>query len=137
MRISDWSSDVCSSDLDFQSRDAGAHRDMARQEAQRVDGHIFEFIGDDVACGSEGGEAGLVVPCRLAVVRGDLGRDACRIGGIDMDLVAELRGGEAKHPTELAAAQYADRRTGGEHRGSALAHEIGRASCRARVCQYV
>src|SRR3546814_3991894 len=90
MRISDWSSDVCSSDLrregrgaaaeagdeilflqpvlrDLQARGAGAHRDMARQEAHRIDGHIFEFIGDDVARGGEGGEARFVVTCRLAV----------------------------------------------------------------------
>src|SRR3546814_15007342 len=98
---------------------------MARKEAHRSDGHIFEFIGDDVARGGEGGEARFVVPCRLAVVRSDLGRDALGIGGVDMDLVTELRGGEAKHPAELAAAQYADRRTGGEHRGAALANGDG------------
>src|SRR3546814_20140929 len=89
---------------------------MARKEAHRSDGHIFEFIGDDVARGGEGGEARFVVPCRLAVVRSDLGRDALGIGGVDMDLVTELRGGEAKHPAELAAAQYrsAERRVGKE-----------------------
>src|SRR3546814_5288623 len=73
---------------------------MARQEAHRIDGHIFEFIGDDVARGGEGGEARFVVPCRLAVVRSALGRAALGIGGVDMDLVTELRGGEAKHPAE-------------------------------------
>src|SRR3546814_12232900 len=52
---------------------------------------------------------------------------------VNMDLVAELRRREAQHPAELAAAQYADRRTGGEHRGSAPANGDGGDAVRLRL----
>src|SRR3546814_3595957 len=79
MRISDWSSDVCSSDL------------MARQETQGVDGYILEFERDGVAGCGKGGEARFVVPCRLGVMRGDVRGDAFAVGGVDMRPVTELR----------------------------------------------
>ena len=90
---------------------------MPRQEANRIDRHIFKLKGDDVARRGKGGEARFVVPRRLAVMGRHLGRDAGRVGGIDMSLVAELRRREAKHPAELAAAEDADRRTGWQQGG--------------------
>src|SRR3546814_16846121 len=96
MRISDWSSDVCSSDLVLL---LDAERDRS------ADHHL-----------------------------GQLGLAGRRVGGAD----------------QLAAADHADpvadrldlaQLVGDEDDGGALllepAHEIGRASCRARVCQYV
>src|SRR3546814_12907672 len=99
---------------------------MPRQEAQRVDRHILEFQGDDVARRGEGGEARFVVPGRLAVLRGDLRRDAFAVGGIDMRAIAELRRRGGEHPAELAAAQNAD----GRYRGEQTAN--GRAAERER-----
>src|SRR3546814_13011977 len=79
MRISDWSSDVCSSDLaGRQVRRAVAHRRELEGRRRRGAGH--------------GGDRGLVE--RL-------------VGVVDGDLPA------------------------------AVGHQIGRASCRERVCQYV
>src|SRR3546814_16777590 len=49
MRISDWSSDVCSSDLDAGERDPGHAIHLGRQEqAVPVDGTIFVEIIDHV-----------------------------------------------------------------------------------------
>src|SRR3546814_17624726 len=90
MRISDWSSDVCSSDLD----------DIA---------HIAVALGVDAVqavgerLGDRPGEAELGAP-EIIIAVADLGRALMlelRLGGDDVD------------------------------------QEIGRASCRGRVCQYV
>ena len=94
---------------DFEPGGTGANRDMAREEAHRVDRHIFEFIGDDVAMRREGGEARFVVPRGLDMMRGDVGRDTFTIRRIDMDFVTELRRRLAEHAPKLAAAQNADR----------------------------
>src|SRR3546814_8419341 len=75
---------------------------------------MLEFQGDDVSRGGEGGEARFVVPGRLAVLRGDLRRDAFAVGGIDMRAIAELRRRDGEHPAELAAAQNADGRSRSE-----------------------
>src|SRR3546814_18794314 len=89
MRISDWSSDVCSSDLvGFGDHGAvqveidGAHRHGARQIADQLAGHALEGVVGDVAAGP--------------AMRPDQRDEFMPIG-----------------------------------------HDIGRASCRERVCQYV
>src|SRR3546814_1881604 len=83
MRISDWSSDVCSSDLLDQPEDAASRRGLAAAG-----------LADD--------------PERFA----GLEFEADAVDGID--------------PVDLASEHAAlDRK------------EIGRASCRERVCQYV
>src|SRR3546814_11973148 len=94
MRISDWSSDVCSSDLVV----ARAVADRARRVDAR---HEQQFDADEALA--------------LAVVAATLGDIARKAAGI-VTALACLRGG-----------------------GEKLAHvvEIGRASCRERVCQYV
>src|SRR3546814_3302592 len=84
MRISDWSSDVCSSDLDRRGRRGEAQMGFQPGFARR------QHAGDEAA------EAGIT-----------------RADGI------------GNHDGERRLL---------EHR---LAAEIGRASCRERVCQYV
>src|SRR3546814_4213815 len=85
MRISDWSSDVCSSDLDEEDCAGGLARDLLRLRRD-------EPADDRVAA----------PPARNARAAG------------------------------RAPARLAD-----DDRGLADGHEIGRASCRERVCQYV
>src|SRR3546814_17393793 len=88
MRISDWSSDVCSSDLAGRAQAGRARARGAPPEAGRGDGPPARRGG--------AGEGG-------AVQEGDGGAEAVR----------------ARAPRGARAAQ------------------IGRASCRERVCQYV
>src|SRR3546814_3842403 len=87
MRISDWSSDVCASDLRAMAPAGAAHRDgqVALAFALIARQQVFQHAGELV---EEGAEAG--------VLRHVIG-----------------------------------------HRGILSAEQIGRASCRERVCQYV
>ena len=98
---------------------------MTRQEAHRVDGHILEFVGDDVAMRGKGREARLVVPRRLRVLRGDLRGDTFPVGRVDMDVIAKLRRSDGEHTAELAATKNADRRTGWEQNRVLSLHERG------------
>src|SRR3546814_6356182 len=97
MRISDWSSDVCSSDLKFKVRQEGDSSMLAAKKgsANRL-GYIFAH-------------AAIVVIC---------------IGGLlDSELPVRLQvwlGGKQPITQNMLISQ-----------------EIGRASCRERVCQYV
>src|SRR3546814_14973534 len=114
MRISDWSSDVCSSDLEHEAvaDDAdvlAAAEDLAQaaEELRAVARQLLHLAGQrDVEALAEVGDLHLLL---LALRLGQLQR--------------------FRHPGELPAQ-------GGElavqHR-----HQPGRASCRERVCQYV
>src|SRR3546814_12855055 len=110
MRISDWSSDVCSSDLvELDPVDVEVARDVEVDEIGNV----------DVDRGAVAADADL--PAILA----GLDLDAAALAfGIDRDFGA-LPGLLLLRPA------------GGEehHRGNE--EQIGRASCRERVCQYV
>src|SRR3546814_18084932 len=112
MRISDWSSDVCSSDLEDPERAAvGAGHQVAALHLQVVDRHHRE--------------AATHAGPRLAVV------DAEEHPGLGADVeqaVAHRVG--AQHPGYLVLREVADDRAPG------LAAKIGRASCRERGCQY-
>src|SRR3546814_10782603 len=98
MRISDWSSDVCSSDLD--QRDRAARRLAESGEA---------LLGE-VAQGRARKAAGFVRVGAFERRTGDRG-----VG--DDQRVEALVGGDARDVVDIG--------------------EIGRASCRERVCQYV
>src|SRR3546814_18325896 len=121
MRISDWSSDVCSSDLDnrkpwtnpgYTSLDEGAARFRLRPEQRCDNDYLLAFIAR-----------------RSLVLRDDrwhwcFDPDADRSRGVPFsghsgDVIAA-----AQCPLDFL---WGDR--------SSL--EIGRASCRERVCQYV
>src|SRR3546814_17275195 len=96
MRISDWSSDVCSSDLKFTDRAKGflqsAQTVAIRMSHQRIGPeHLLKALLED----QQGMASGLI----------------------------KAAGGDAG-----VALRETD---------AALAKEIGRASCRERVCQYV
>src|SRR3546814_4296891 len=91
MRISDWSSDVCSSDLRTRAR--------ARRGAQELPAQLPRIL-------------------REALVRTGRGAD----GPYDRD---RRRDGSVRHRSDLRGAR------------SAALREIGSASCRERVCQYV
>src|SRR3546814_7867253 len=97
MRISDWSSDVCSSDLDPWTGQLEQHLRGVESLPQGVD---------------------------QAALRRAVFQELCRLDQYD-----------------LAAGIEADLRLLDEIRGSLLrilrADQIGRASCRERVCQYV
>src|SRR3546814_13701794 len=108
MRISDWSSDVCSSDLFGRAKTATSCSDCIHCGADSADFEIDE------------------VGIRHNVV------DVCHENGgivrtITDEMVAAVVG---KRPTtEFAGSGAAIREIGFA--------EIGRASCRERVCQYV
>src|SRR3546814_15111733 len=105
MRISDWSSDVCSSDL---------FRELP--QAQPLLGLLAAI--DPV-------EAALRLVARAVVVDQGDGVDAPARGRLDIaDVVPDAR----------IAGEAEDRPVGRPALGAA---QIGRASCRARVGQYV
>src|SRR3546814_5078532 len=113
MRISDWSSDVCSSDL--ASLQLSGLQQAIEQQIERGRANIA-FLG-------EIGE-----PARL--------RNFPVIGHRLIHHVAEMLRRVVRHiPVDLVGAQAATL----NHRRecASRAEETGRASCRARVCQYV
>src|SRR3546814_4943704 len=97
MRISDWSSDVCSSDLDGGEPVGRGFAQRTRELLQGREAVEFERI--------EGGIAGFM----LALVAGD-----------------DLRLGLDVEAAQLVAQTHVG-----------LLHQIGRASGREKVCQYV
>src|SRR3546814_2406577 len=99
MRISDWSSDVCSSDLFDDATTLDITRDMAGRAVR-----LFPALA------------------RLRLVRT---WGALRVLPPDKFPIYEE---SAAHPGAYVATM---------HSGVTLAAEIGRASCRERVCQYV
>src|SRR3546814_16935013 len=108
MRISDWSSDVCSSDL----QDIGLDADRA----QLLDG-VLRRLGLQLARRGNEGHQRAVDVNRLAAP------------GLEAELADRFE--------ERQALDVADRAADlDQHEIDALA-EIGRAPCRERVCQYV
>src|SRR3546814_12064649 len=98
MRISDWSSDVCSSDLDWSTETIEPDLDhlvsilIARVDRERA----------------EAGETVLTAGRGVALAYDRKGDEARQVGAMTVDEIAGVEGAE-----------------------------IGRASCRERVCQYV
>src|SRR3546814_13695306 len=111
MRISDWSSDVCSSDLQG-APDESTIKDTANSVTEPFDGKE--------------------VPAKLLEVQGDpyslagLGKCAAIIGEVN-ELDAVL-GPDVNEQVDKDRAKKREETAG---------REIGRASCRGRVCQYV
>src|SRR3546814_14724255 len=122
MRISNWSSDVCSSDLRTNARIAGVTGSVGKTGTKEA---LYAAL-DRAAPGkaprsvkSYNNHTG--VPLSLA----RMPRETC-FGIFEMGMSA---------PGELAALTRLVR----PHVAivTAIAPELGRASCRARVCQYV
>src|SRR3546814_19111137 len=110
MRISDWSSDVCSSDLDV---------DVA------VDG--AQVLGLDVVAGLDAAVDGLCVPGVRAVLQADAAVDGFQVAVH----LAGLGGDAAVHLVDVGAVGRRGHGPGSQQQ------PIGRATCRERVCQYV
>src|SRR3546814_12545538 len=107
MRISDWSSDVCSSDLGEGHRQAGLAAELAHPVelvplAIEVARHFEHAMADAAHCAA------------------------------DLDQFLGGRGGAGY---DFAVDRLVDHGAAG--RKAERAGEIGRASCRERVCQYV
>src|SRR3546814_6259243 len=102
MRISDWSSDVCSSDLGVQVESA----DRARHDIGGQDSHG-----------------------QLVLVTQTLAQGSAEIAARQPQFVSQLLGSMVEIGEVIAPAL--DLAARGDQR------EIGRASCRERVCQYV
>src|SRR3546814_13410313 len=112
MRISDWSSDVCSSDL-------RGPRDGVR--------NLLEWLAD---VPDSIGESALID--RIDDLRP---RDLIGIAGVNARfswLVLGPLPGRNCHEAPVRALRYAC-----QHRHFVAPQKIGRASCRERVCQYV
>ncbi len=78
------------------------------EPGQRGGGDILEFVGDDVHARREPRQRGRIAERALREMAGDLGGNTVGIGCVDMGAIAELRGGDRKHPPQLAAADDAD-----------------------------
>src|SRR3546814_15028788 len=109
MRISDWSSDVCSSDLAGQAGERFAVRNSGAQVV--VEG-----------CGANGCE---YMTGGTAVI---LGRTGANFGAGMTGGMAFILDEDGSFPTRANPESILWQR---------LESEIGRASCRERVCQYV
>src|SRR3546814_12879750 len=122
MRISDWSSDVCSSDLPQFGpiRDASRAFGLATLE---MDG----FEADDLIA-------------TYARIAHEAGMEVCVVSS-DKDLMQLVRASSADEPGVGMLDPMKDRSIGPaevmEKFGVAPDKENGRASCRERVCQYV
>src|SRR3546814_18255836 len=119
MRISDWSSDVCSSDL---SR-AGAPRGRTRAGAWGADGGAE--LRTAAARILRQGRAAAAAAAAADEVRGAVraGREPGRLAALRRPHGGDERGGVHSH--------RAGRPTGGAR------SKIGKAAWRERVCQYV
>src|SRR3546814_17826338 len=130
MRISDWSSDVCSSDLS----------EGVQQRAGAIEPLYEWFSGlsfDDSVCWAFG------------VVEGDLEELYWTLSYWELSQKIQLRYGELSSLQLCTYAGFAEivsaalgggkkaevQKIGGT--GSLEGDELGRASCRERVCQYV
>src|SRR3546814_7955337 len=104
MRISDWSSDVCSSDL-VEPIYGGGRREVRKGE----EGFRITTLATEAGCRPDTGNR--YVPRRAAVQMNHFGHCLGVLQISENDLVA--------------------------HHGSSGQRQIGRASGRERVCQYV
>src|SRR3546814_16167078 len=109
MRISDWSSDVCSSDLAMSATKG------------RSSGRVSMLIATLIAAGEL--KAGDISAARDAVATA--GGTAGAAGWLDMGKAADLAISGLDRPAARAALE------------DLLPREIGRASCGGRVCEYV
>src|SRR3546814_12388353 len=105
MRISDWSSDVCSSDLVVAAPQV--FRQVAVEQAGDVDGHRVEVAGDE-----GGGLEELLAAQRLGRLAQGLGLDAGGARGLGQRLRIRLQAG--LRIGGLAGGRSEERRVGKE-----------------------
>src|SRR3546814_14938311 len=114
MRISDWSSDVCSSDL-LHQRDAASRRRRAGRRGIGVNGPLRGIRVLEIGHMLAGPYCGLLLA--------DLGAEVIKIEPPTGDIAREASPPFVGEPTAYFATLNPNK--------------IGKASCRARVCQYV
>src|SRR3546814_3694209 len=110
MRISDWSSDACSSDLSG---------DVAASQGQD--------LGDIVVTANKKAQSLQKTPAAVTALDSEL---------IVQKGVTDLRAAQAFVPSVRFQQQATSTEVYIRGIGATLDQEIGRESCRARVCQY-
>src|SRR3546814_18516538 len=122
MRISDWSSDVCSSDLDYDTPDGTCIRDFIHvSDLARAHVNALDYLRDH--------RESLTLNCGYG--RGHSVREV-------LDGIRRISGRDI--PTRIAPRRPGDVATlvaDPSRLREILGWEIGRASGRERVCQYV
>src|SRR3546814_12196337 len=133
MRISDWSADVCSSDL------------AEERGALRPGGIIVEGTAGNTGIGlalvarARGYRTVIVIPDTQSQEKKDL----LRISGAELREVPAVPYKDPNnyvHVSERLAGELSESHPQGAiwaRQFDNVANQIGRASCRARVCQYV
>src|SRR3546814_14558146 len=107
MRISDWSSDVCSSDLGADYAYVGTHF-IASEESLAKPGYKQMLVDAEAA--------DIIVTDAFTGIRNSMLRPSIVAAGLDPDNIP---------PPARGKIAFDD------------PHKIGTASCRERVCQYV
>src|SRR3546814_1530012 len=119
MRISDWSSDVCSSDLD--RLDAVAHENGGAAEAGRTGADVRDF---------------LLGPAHLGHVRTPALLERF-VGDVLFNATDRYRAEAVIERARTFTQPILRTDTTADIRQRVGLMQIGRASCRERVCQYV
>src|SRR3546814_2405279 len=126
MRISDWSSDVCSSDLEIvmgRGIDIGDVTIERADQALQLEFRLVHQPGVDLGLDLESG----ALPVELAEPDADADREADERQDQDISRTDEF----AQDPRPVRSGP----RVGALHENRSV--PIGRASCRERVCQDV
>src|SRR3546814_11405683 len=118
MRISDWSSDVCSSDLDGRALELVEQVKILCERLERFPKPIIAAVNGN----AKGGGFELLLVCDIVIAA-----DTARIGDAHAGFTMPGAGSVTRSYHRLGAslARYLQ------------LSEIGRASCRERVCQSV
>src|SRR3546814_11946715 len=123
MRISDWSSDVCSSDLNLNA----TNNVLAALVEAKSNAHLVH-LGTMGVYGY--GTAGMKIPEGYLTVKVDTGENL-----VEQEILYPVNPGSIYHLTktqdQLFFAYY------NKNDGVRVTDQIGRASCRERVGQYV
>src|SRR3546814_11511201 len=120
MRISDWSSDVCSSDLNHLFLLDLIAKNVTGKDAEAALGKAHITVNKNSVPNDPKSPfvtSGLRLGSPASTTRGFKGAEMAQVAGWIADIVDTMSSGGDVDAT--------------------LAKEIGRASCRERVCQYV
>src|SRR3546814_11327200 len=140
MRISDWSSDVCSSDLTYDPNlktqafpNGAADIDPYRSYRSMFDGSVRPENNTELIYFANRVD----VDDRFAFPAGGLGGNSTL--SVTQDMVDAFRMSDGRLYSEATPAEKSGEAVGSVmvFSGNYILSNIGRASCRERVCQYV